>query len=151
MSLFRTAYLPWIASFYMLPWRIILWMFQALYFGSFCYYSLVYILIQSLGKLYKQLELNFSGKWSITEFLVQPLISWLIGVQISRVLPLLIAIQGKHLIKWVFPSWFCCVFLHWNMMKMYANESKKKSQRNLWFHTTYYSSEAYITFLTKLT
>ena len=74
-------------------------MIEPLYFGSLCYYSLVYILIQSLGKLYKQLELNFSGKWSITEFLVQPLISWLIDVQLSRVLPRLIAIQGKHLIK----------------------------------------------------
>lgn len=79
--------LPWTYSFYLtVPWGIIFWMFKPLYSGFHCYGSLAYVLIQSSGQLYYMHRTQtFSGQWDLQEFLVQPLICWLINIQLGCV------------------------------------------------------------------
>lgn len=105
MSLFRAAYSPWIASFYTVPRRMILWMFKLLYCLSLCFCSLLYTLVQSLGKPSRQIEQNLMVNRTLKNFWSNSLISWLIDKQLGRMLPPLIASQAECLINGLPPRW----------------------------------------------
>lgn len=106
MSLFRAAYSPWIAFFSILfheewSWKCL--NYRIVYL--FVFAALLYILVQSLGKPYRQIEQNLMVNGTLKNLWSNSLISLLIGMHLGRILPPLIASQAKCLINWLPPSW----------------------------------------------